>query len=357
MKKLFKNISQISLIAFLGMASLAYAQSPVAMVNGVTGRAFLSKDGATKELRQGMLIEDFSDLVTEEGASVSLSDYYDHRFHIAGASQVKFLNKIIELRNGYLWVQSGGKHTGFTVQTANALIAYDTDEFVASFEPMNGKSQVLVMKGDVEFANLQDLRAFVSITEGKFSFVMNSVDESSPRSPTEVGYASFQKIAGMFGGLSPLKDAPTQTIQRNVASVPEQTAKSGEIIYIRAETKKSEATRASELEQLHKSKVTEMVSKIPSKKKYQSKYTKPSGVTVRVFGLSPRATAKVKSKPAPIIQAPRAPASVPEKAINTSNAFESGLIDEYKRQKRHSKEMNNLIDKLQSVDMDYTKSY
>ena len=78
----------------------------VALVSGLTGNAFMIKNGHTKALSLGDAIEDFAEIYTEEGSQLTLSDHYDHIYYVSGSGHIKFLNKILELKNGYLRIQS-----------------------------------------------------------------------------------------------------------------------------------------------------------------------------------------------------------------------------------------------------------
>ena len=59
----------------------------------------------------------------------------------------------------------------------------------------------------------------------------------------------------------------------------------------------------------------------------------------------------------------RVPASIGSMApkikrhTGPANSFEGSLVEEYKRQMRHSNEVNELIDALKSYDNDYKKGY
>ena len=53
----------------------------------------------------------------------------------------------------------------------------------------------------------------------------------------------------------------------------------------------------------------------------------------------------------------RAPASVTKKLEAPKDVFESTLRKEFKKQTRHTSEINDLINELQSYDQDYQRSY
>src|SRR6056300_417192 len=103
MKALFKNTSK-TLIISLFLSPALYAKD-IAVIQNLFGNVFMFNDGKVKTLKKGDVIQDLSEIVTEEGAQVSFSDFYDHVYHLAGSGNVKFYNKALELKKGYLWLQ------------------------------------------------------------------------------------------------------------------------------------------------------------------------------------------------------------------------------------------------------------
>ena len=157
----------------------------------------------------GDYLYDFSEVMTEEGAQVSFSDYYDHQFHLAGSGHLKIMNKIVELVRGYLWVQSyRATKIPFNIQTANSSVKYYDGEAIISFDSLVGKSQIMVLKGDFRIGNiLHKVRHFdVVVADGEFSSVDNEFNGGNPRGTTPVGYKSFQKVLSLFTGIKPLDE-------------------------------------------------------------------------------------------------------------------------------------------------------
>ncbi len=105
------------------------------------------------------------------------------------------------------------------------------------------------------------------------------------------------------------------------------------------------------------------------KKKWtpEAEYKKKSDVLVKVFGggntsksVAKSSVPKIEVAPIPAAAPARVPASVANKAtanVESADAFESNLLDEYKKQMRHNDEVNGLIEKLKSYDQDYQKEY
>ena len=99
---LFTVYSFLGFFSFLVLFSLGTGEvyskkKKLGVVEEVWGNVFLVEEGKTKQLRAGDYLYDFSEVMTEEGAQVSFSDYYDHQFHLAGSGHIKMMNKIVEL--------------------------------------------------------------------------------------------------------------------------------------------------------------------------------------------------------------------------------------------------------------------
>ena len=119
----------------------------------------------------------------------------------------------------------------------------------------------------------------------------------------------------------------------------------------------------------------------PQRKKTKKKidYTKKSSAKVYVFGADWAPVAQkqkgdiriydpkrykaaqktIAQKVAPVAKK-RAPASVPKpvsRLEEPKDVFESSLRREYKKQTRHTSEVNDLINELESYDQDYQRSY
>lgn len=379
MKKLCKNISAISLLS-LSLATSALAESPVVRIDALSGKVFSHCNGAMKSLKVGDHVSDFCEIFTEEGSQTSFSDFYDHRFHLSGSGHVKLFNKMAEVKSGYLWLQAPVNQGDYLVQTANSVINAQTGEFIVSFDPTVGKTQLLNVKGRAEFSNALDRMMNVTLLEGHFSYIQNEHNDGYPRKPTPIGFASFKSVTSLFRGIEPLDGKATSTIgqvpERAVASVQventpvmeSEVTSQGKIIILRKDNDSVKAEKAQELMKTYQEKINQMSAKTKPKK-FVPSYEKPSGVTFRIYGmgkttkpkaLKVRSIASEKWK-APATEAPsvRAPASVGGMApqINTNNAFEAGMTEQYKQQMRHSQEVNNLIDRLKSIDMDYQKNY
>lgn len=397
-------LRQIFTIAlFFLFANQSFAKI-VAVVSKLDGKAFYSFDGKTHTLREGTHIPAQAEIFTDLGAQVSINDYYDHIYHLSGGAHVVVYTNLIELKEGYLWMKSltyDELKGPFRVTTPNAVVENQIGEGIVSFDVYTGKTQLLSIKGDFEFRNSMMENLGISLSEGQFSFIHNDHEKGQPRKATPIGYASYKKITGLFEGVQPFdKDEkvvsktylstnpPEEQVkpvvpqkERSVASVKGVSAfdqaleakKSGKTTVIKLREPASQVEHQEKVMNYYHDKIKELAKPKP-KKKWRPEYQKKSGVPVKVFGgrVGVRGPASVKKQSAGMVTLKpgttakkykrqikaRMPASVggmlPK--VNT-NAFESEMLNHYKNQMRHDQEVNDLIDQLQSVDMDYKKEY
>src|SRR5690606_20894553 len=102
--------------------------------------------------------------------------------------------------------------------TANGFVNYWKSEYIATFDHLTGRSQFLVVNGDVEVSNILDQNLKYSVSAGSFSLIDPKVENGVPRAPTRVGLQSLNS------SLEEFKDLPrggTSTLTRTVASVSE----------------------------------------------------------------------------------------------------------------------------------------
>ena len=108
----------------------------------------------------------------------------------------------------------------------------------------------------------------------------------------------------------------------------------------------------------------------PKKKKFVPSYDKLSGVEIKIYGQkSPLSKEKNKlasvkdSVSNPVISNKkesttyRLPSSVSSLGAESNSEFESSLTNEFKKQMRHSNEVNSLIRDLKNYNQDYREEY
>ncbi|EQC46665.1 hypothetical protein M900_2382 [Bacteriovorax sp. Seq25_V] len=352
------------------------AASPKAVIEAVKGNAFVTREGRTEKLSAGDYLYDFDEVFSEVGSQVTFADYYDHKYHMSGSGYVSILNKIIELKGGYLWVQTQQPSAShFHIQTVNATAAYSRGEFIISYDQDSGKTQLLSIDGTHLFSNNENNFLKEEVSAGKFSFVSEKYENGAPRVPTPIGASTYSSVVSLYDGIKPL-DKQSDVVEdiarvqlektaipsagRNIASTPAADSSSAGTVIILKKTPMED--REDKLKAFYKNQISSMekkYKKVP--KKFKPDYSTKSEVAIKVYRVpssSSRVPASVDSKTQK--KAARMPASMTElnPQVEISNdAFEKSLIDQYKKQMRHSNEINSLIKDLKSYDQDYKQAY
>jgi hypothetical protein len=395
-------------IVLFNVASFAKGNNVIIVVSEVKGNAFYSLGGSTYGLQTGMHLPAKAEIFTEVGSQITFNDYYDHIFYLSGGAHLIVHPNLVELKEGYLWIKAlsyDGLRGPLKVTTANALIEHRVGEGILSFDNFSGKTQVLSIKGDFDLKNIRQEFQWTQVTEGQFSFIQDEYNNGAPRRSTPIGYASYKKVTSLFNGVEAFEKEKVERSQkvypasetvphntlgstqrkRGIASVQpvdsfeqalnsqhsqlnNQEVNSGTITVIKLRDPKKEKEHENELLKFYQNKVTELGKPKPAKK-WTPSYKEKSGVPVTIFGhgmkhkpstrmpasIKPAQTNRVEKKDKPSY---RTPASVGGMVPTVnSRKFESELVNQYKNQMRHEQEVNELIDQLKSIDMDYKKEY
>lgn len=338
------SLTKLSSSFLLLSFSLVVFAKPVAQVTEITGAVFVvTPEGKTNALKVNQHIEEKSEIMVEEGGTVTLNDYFDATYHLTGGSHLKFFNKSVQLKKGKTWIQSVNSRHPLALTTANGHVDFWKGEFITTFDQATSRSQVLVVNGEVEVSNILDKNMKYTVSAGTFSLIDPEVENGIPRTPTKVGLASLNKALSEFKQL-PEKIKADEPKARSIASVEDEKSapafvKKGEIIFI--STNRLPASVSGSAHKYYKQTVTKKV-------------LKGTPVPIRIFG-----TNYQKAEPylAPVL-APRAPASVksvtpelPKKSPQTSvlnQEFSDSLKKHSIEQPKYSKELENLIDDLKS---------
>ncbi|MAZ47599.1 MAG: hypothetical protein CME65_03500 [Halobacteriovoraceae bacterium] len=363
------------LVLFTLVFSVECFASTVARVLEIDGKAFSFMNGKNPStLKYGDQIEDLSDIMVEDSSHLSLVNTEGDVLHITGGTLLKVYKKNIELKNGQVWTVARGRGS---VTTTNAVAEYIDGQFVTSFDNISGKTQVMVITGDIKLANSLEPRLMTTVSAGQFSIVDPEYEKNLPRTPTQVGKQSFQSLRAKFANFETLDNPdlnkvvpgaePTQaTAGRSLASVvegftktPTQTIeKRGKIIRIYTTTDRKPASAHKYYMGLQKKKTV---------RGFQS----GESASIRYFGKKHQPKLSIKTNTVPKVeQAPvrtekntqRLPASVPSGADQLvrelkKSSFEKSLEQKTPEIKRHSNEVNQLIDSLKTYKKDYQKNY
>jgi hypothetical protein len=335
---------------------LSVGAKPVAQVTDVTGQVFgITMDGKTVTLKTKDHLEDKSEIMVGEGASVTLNDYYDATYHLISGSHLKFFDRSVQLKRGKAWIQSLKSRHPLALTTANGHVDFWKSEFIATFDHATSRSQILMVNGEAEVSNVLDKNMKYTVSAGTFTLVDPEVENGVPRTPTKVGLQSLNQSLSEFKKL-PLKmieetDPTTRTIASVTPTIEEKAPiKKGEIIFIASGEKMKERFPAS----------AGAAYKYYSKKTIQKK-AHPVSVTsvpIKFYGTSWSTPVKLVSHAS---HKPRIPASIPAPVKAVANhphlvmpkfkvdpEFGESLKKQEAMQPAHSKELNSLIDDLQS---------
>jgi hypothetical protein len=330
--KTFITKSKSSLV-LIALVALPVWAKPVAQVTGINGPVFVVQpDGKTATLKLNDHLEDKSEIMVEEGSSITVNDYYDATYHLIGGTHLKFFDRSAQLKRGKTWIQCMNGRFPLALTTANGHANYWKGEFIATFDQATSRSQFLVVNGDVEVSNVLDRDLKYTVAAGTFTMVDPEVEDGVPRAPTKVGLASLNTAIAEFKKVPEINKEPTKPA-RAIASVEETpVTKKGEIIFI--QTNRLPAS------------VSGGAYKYFSKKVKKESF---SHAPIRYFG------SRIGQKPAPVA-IPRAPASVAPISISPQKTaskpldpeFEESLKRKVTEQPKFPKELNSLIEDLKS---------
>jgi len=366
----------------------------VARVIDVKGNAFtFSPSSSSHTLRYGSKIEDLSEVMVEDGSAVSLINNQGHVYHVSSGTLVKFYSGFAEVKNGQIWVVAKDTNFQGAVHTSNSIAKYKDGQFIYSFDNTSGKTQLLVLSGDVAFSNALEPELSIGVPEGYFSLVEQNFERGLPRTPTKVGLNSYKNFKTLFANFDNLQDTaiekslwgkPEEKRSRSIASVAVADqfamngakAKSGRIIKIT--TYKSEGRLPASIGPMNyykeiKNKEANLRKPASTGNSVKIKYwgfdwktkakpvPKPMPVQKMEIVKPVIQTTKVKKINNPLEQVNRKPASVDTqnlvRELSGTSVFEKSLEDNSALERRHSDEVNSLIDDLKSYQQDYKKNY
>jgi hypothetical protein len=346
MKTSLTKLSNSFVLFFIMTISTVAWSKPVAQVIEVKGQVFsIAEDGKTTTLKKNDHLNNRSEVMVGENGSITLNDYYDATYHLIEGSHVKFYDKSAQLKKGKAWIQSLNSRHPLALTTANGHVDYWKGEFIATFDQASGRSQFLVVNGDVEVSNVLDKNMKYTVSAGTFTLIDPEVDDGVPRSPTKVGLTSLNKALSEFKALPESLKEPTSPT-RGIASVDDEKAAPaparGKIIFINNQGQVMNRLPASSEEhgahKYFKKKTTKAASQAaPSL----------SAAPIRIFGA---ATAEPEQRKPASIQ-PLSERNNDKKVSNELNIdsdFNKSLSLEKASQPKHSKELENLINDLKS---------
>ncbi len=363
------------------LVSFSVQAQIVARVIEVNGNAFAFSGNKAKSLQYGSKIWDLSEVMVEDGSTLSLVAPEGYVIYVNGGSLLKFFKGNVELKNGYIWVENNSTDVIGSVSTSNSIANFSQGQFIYSFDNNSGKTQLLVLTGNVKFANALEPNLKINVPAGNFSLIDKSYEAGLPRGATKVGLTSYKKIKGVFANFDKLQEKNMdemfegkKTSARSIASVNDQF--SGGSSVVTSSSKSRHQGKLVRVKTYESGRVPASVSAMDyytEMKNEQAKLRKPlktgKQATIHYYGVDfPKIVIEQKPKKAAKMTRPehkmtgqRKPASV----SGTNNLikdlkkteFEKSLDTESQKIKRHSNEVNSLIDELNSYRQDYQKNY
>lgn len=175
---------------------LAAEKDNYGRITQLQGHAFAVYQEKTFTLKKGYQIPFGTEIMTEEGAKVSLMDFYKREYRISGGGHITVTRHGVKLSRGHLWIKSSNRDQKLYIKSANSVAEMLAGEGIFSFDGISGKSQLLSIKGEFKLAHFLDVNRYEIVRPGEFSVV--DPEMVSPRNATPIGFSSYEKIIALF---------------------------------------------------------------------------------------------------------------------------------------------------------------
>ena len=183
-------------LVLLGMSSVAYGVT----ITSLKGNVFvILPQGKVQEAHYGQKLPDMTEIMTDETSQVAWRDEAGNFYQLAASGHIRFLNQIIELQQGNLWLKVT-QPTSASVQTANSVVDFKKADGIISYDGESSRTQVLATQGQFVLSNILVPEAQEVIGAGQFSFLEPSYENGMPRVATNVGKNSYKKMTQLFIG-------------------------------------------------------------------------------------------------------------------------------------------------------------
>ena len=187
-------------LAVVAVLFCAAGTGEAVTLTSLQGNVFvILPSGKVQEAHYGQKLPDFTEIMTDESSQVAWRDEAGNFFQLATSGHVRFLNKIVELQQGHLWLKTQHPQA-MSIQTANAVVNFQKADGIISFDPENSRTQVLATSGQFELGNILVREVTQVIGPGQFSFIDPQYEEGRPRLATSVGKNSYKKMTNLFIG-------------------------------------------------------------------------------------------------------------------------------------------------------------
>ena len=126
-----------------------------------------------------------AELITEEGAKVSLFDFNNRTIDVSSASHVKLGQHGIKLFRGYSRI--GDPSHNYIIESPNAIAQIGQGEAVISYDPVLEKTQLLNLTGQAIIASQKEKAWRQEVSRGYYSSVQKDVQDGLPRMSYRAG--------------------------------------------------------------------------------------------------------------------------------------------------------------------------
>lgn len=333
-----------SLFLLLLLSAVGAQARLVGKIQKVKGTAFMTHDGRTITLKDGMDVHQSAQIIVPDQAQVTVGDFNERRLHLVGGSSLIFNHHEATLLTGSVWSQATPFSKAFTLSTANMLMQSFKGEFVASYSSDTKKTQLTVISGEVNAASPKKPELRYGILAGHFTTAHEDYDEGYPRSPTQLGFASLAATLKMFPGVEALDTSVASAqkkadIGREIASIGEAQATKPEVKLIKSNFVERKIASVDTAQKYYLKKT----------QRTKASYHKGAGARVRVIGLGALSTrSAVHSAPARKMASIVPKPSVPLKNDANLSEFLKSYQYHQGQQHKHSPEVQRLIDDLKS---------
>ena len=207
----------------------------------------------------------------------------------------------------------------------------------------------MVLTGESQIANINEPGLGVALDSGYFSIIDLKYNNGIPRGATRIGSSTYVTIRKEF---SHIQNKSLREYQMSVQPKNTKRAIASVLLSSEGSSKKKGSIIYRESYQLQKKFNKESAFKYYQKvKKNNSKLITGKSAQIRYYGLPAK-----KRLPASAIPAKVEKAS-PARMNLADQEFQNSLNKMFLNNKRHDKEVNQLIDELETFDAKYKKEY
>lgn len=368
------------IFTFMILSVAAQAVESTVMVIFTSGHSFSFSGGQNKTLKYGDKLTNGSDILVSDSSHLGFLTNDGERIYLSAGTQVRVREGFLELKKGMAWVQGAYQNMIYNVYTANAQVEVKNAYTVISYDEKTKETKSLNIRGESYFYNINDPNTGVEIYPGTFSIVNMNYNNGSPRKPIRVGEKSYESVKFAYNGVEAVEKIgfetirPSQTVSaRSIASIGSSkntqviktSGQRGRVLFYK-EGSGSYKGRSVASRPIKVYRMEESFDGSNPSQNTDSFIKKGRNITVySIFEnkeMKQTMSAPKKRAPASYKRVQRLPAQNIKKVNSPSrkrksSAFEKSLNKKFKSNKRHSKDVNTLINELKTYKSQYQLEY